>query len=164
MVRSTYCDNTDIKNNDLLLHQSGFMTIGFLGSSENNDFFKDIFEYGLKGITNKMDYQSYGVDLFYKKYNTDRTKPLILNRIIGDYSKLNIYNIPDSLIYQYDWTKIGFNFSQPVGLSGFQINSIGYHWFGGSEISQNYNNILTEDNFKEYKITFSTLINEKNII
>jgi hypothetical protein len=154
-----------IKNSDLLLHQaSGFMTIGMLGSSEKMPFFKDIFEFGSSRTINRNDYQSFGVDLIYNKYNTNRGKPQILNKIKNDYIKYNITNLEDYIIYQYDWTKINFNFSHSVGLSGFDNDSIGYHWFGGAEISQKYNNILTPENYMNYKITFTQLIKDIKLI
>ena len=62
-----------------------------------------------------------------------------------------------SLIYFFDWTKIEYNFTNPIYINKFDKESIGYHWFGGSKISQNYNNILNESNFKEHKITFSVI-------
>jgi len=152
-----------IKNQDLLLHQAdNFMTIGMLGSIKNMPFFKDLYDFGSQQV-NIDDYQTFGVDLFYKKYNTNRGNPQILKQIKGDYTKYNIINLEDEIIYQYDWTYINYNFNNPIGIDGFNEKSIGYHWFGGAEISQKYNNILNEGNYMNYNTTFSELLKQLDI-
>ena len=37
-------------------------------------------------------------------------------------------------------------------------DAIGLHWFGGHTMSQHYNNLLTEDNYREYDTLFTRLI------
>ena len=68
------------------------------------------------------------------------------------------------MIYEYDWTKISYNFNNAIGVDGFSENSIGYHWFGGSPISQKINNILNENNYKEHNNTFTEILKNINII
>lgn len=150
--------NTIIENNiDTVVHQcSTHMAIGFLGSSIDNEFYKELFDFGISNF-NTSDYQSMGVDLFYKKYNGDRNRSNILPNIISTHPNLNVYNIPISLIYFFDWTKISYNYENLVYVNKFDKESIGYHWFGGSELSQKYNNILTEDNYRDHNTTFSAI-------
>ena len=151
-----------IKDYDTLLHQDNEnITIGFLGSSINNQYYKDIYEFAINNI-NTSNYQSMGVDMIYNLFGGSRTKPQILNRIINKYKNLKICNLPSFLIYKFDWTKIGYNYSNCLNINNFDNDSIGYHWFGGSPISQKYNNVLNEKNYYNYKTTFSELC--KNII
>lgn len=147
------CDN----NIDTLIHQTNdFITIGFLGASKGNPFFKDIFNFAINNVE-KSNYQSMGVDLIYKMYDANRQSPFIIDKIKGKYPNLKIENLPSSLIYQYDWTKIKMNFSNNLDIKYFSKTSIGYHWFGGSPISQEYNSILNEVNYSSYSTTFSEL-------
>jgi hypothetical protein len=152
-----------VKTHDTIIHHKKFLTIGFLGSSVNNQYYKDVFDFGLKNnISN--DYQSYGVDLIYKFFGLLRGDKKIIEEIEKKYNFETFYNITNSLIYEYDWTKISYNFNNAVGVAGFSNNSIGYHWFGGSSISQKINKILNEDNYKEYKNTFAEILKNINII
>ena len=151
-----------IKDYDSLIHQDKYnITIGFLGSCVNNLFYKNIFSCGI--FNNKTDnYQSLGVDLIYKIYGGNRIDSQIYDKILNRFRNLKFYNLDTNLIYKYDWTKIDYNFSNPVGIGGFSDDSIGYHWYGGSPISQKYNNLLNETNYMDFKTTFSELC--KNIM
>lgn len=152
----------ELKDYDLLIHQdTKFITIGFLGSSVNNQYYKDIYDIAINNI-NISNYQSMGVDIIYNIFGGSRKNPLILDNIKKKYNNLKIYNLPSNLIYKFDWTKIGYNYSNSLNVSNFDKESIGYHWFGGSSISQKFNNILNENNYFRYKTTFSELC--KNII
>jgi hypothetical protein len=147
-----------VKNNyDTIVYQCNFhMAIGFLGASKDNIFYKDLFEYGLANFRTD-NYQSLGVDLIYKMFGGDRYDANVISRIIKRYPQLNIFSIPTNLVYYFDWTKIEYNFNNPIYVNKFPVDSIGYHWFGGSPTSQYYNNIMTEENYKEYKNTFAVI-------
>jgi hypothetical protein len=147
-----------IRNNiDTILYQcSTYVAIGFLGSSINNTFYKDLFEFGIKNF-NSNDYQSMGVDLFYSRYGGHRRNPFIITNIMSRNPNLNIQSISSELIYHFDWTKISYNFSNMVYPNNFPKESIGYHWYGGSEISQYHNNIMNENNYREFSNTFSAI-------
>lgn len=150
--------NNIVKNDiDLLIHQNKmYLTIGFLGSSEGNEYYKDIFDFAIKNF-NMDDYQSLGVDTIYKMYGGSRQRPIVIDKIISRYPTSNIYNLSDSLIYHFDWTHIEYNFNNRVGIDNYPDESIGYHWFGGSKISQHYNNIMNENNYDDYDTTFSEI-------
>jgi hypothetical protein len=144
-------------NYDTILHQTNeYLSIGFLGSSIDNKFYKDLFNFGLSTF-NMNNYQSMGVDLMYNMFNGNRTMGYILNKMIIKYDTLKWYSIPNSLIYYFDWTKVDYNFTNTIYTNKFPIDSVGYHWFGGNKISQYYNNILNEENYKNYKTTFSVI-------
>jgi hypothetical protein len=142
---------------DTIIYQCyEYIAIGFLGSSIDNQFYKDLFDYGVQNFETS-NYQSMGVDLIYKMFNGNRAVAYILNMITDRYNTLNFYNIPTSLIYYFDWTKIEFNFQNTVYANKFPLDAIGYHWYGGSKISQHYNNIMNEINYKEHQTTFSAI-------
>lgn len=150
----------NINNIDTILYQSpDYIAIGFLGSSIGNQFYKDIFDFGILNF-NMSNYQSLGVDLIYMMYNGNRFTSQILPKIISRYPDLNFYNIPESLVYHFDWTKIEYNFRTAIYVNKFPSDSIGYHWFGGSKISQHHNNIMNENNYRDFNTTFSVIAKE----
>lgn len=157
-IDNFYCE---IQQYDTIIHEhkNNYITIGFLGSSKDNEYFKDIFNFGLNNVQNN-DYQSYGVNLIYKFFN-NKINNYIFDIIKNKYKNLKIKNINDNLIYKYDWKKIELVFSNSFNISNFDNESIGYHWYGGSPISQKYNNLLNEENYMDYNITFTNIV--KNI-
>jgi glycosyltransferase involved in cell wall biosynthesis len=143
------------------------LTIGFLGASVNNKYYKNLFEFGINEILikdkNKKiedNYQSMGVQLIYKMFTGHLHSSNIYKHILAKYPYLNFYNLPTNLIYKFDWTKINYCFTNSIKIDGFDKDSIGYHWYGGGVESQKYNNILNEKNYKNYKITFSLIADE----
>jgi mannosyltransferase OCH1-like enzyme len=148
------------KNIDTLIHQdTGYITIGFLGSGVENKLFSDIFNKAINLISYN-NYQSFGVDLIYSMFGGNRQNPLIIDKIKKIYQYLNIFNLKNQTVYQFDWTMINYNFNNAVGINSFSKDSIGYHWFGGSPISQKFNNLLNGSNYQNYKITFSEICKE----
>jgi len=142
---------------DTLLYQCDeYVAIGMLGSSVDNPFFKGIYDSCLQ-VEQYNNYQSFGNNHIYTLYDASPTQPYILDKIQDRYPNLTIYNISKSLIYHFDWTKIAYNYKTPVGIGGFNGKSIGYHWYGGSPISQDFNNKMNENNYDRFRTTFSEL-------
>jgi GT2 family glycosyltransferase len=140
------------------------MTIGFLGACVNNEFYKNLFEFGVNSYINKdnfsKNYQSMGIKLIYKMFLGEKFPCKLYDEIVFKYSSLKFYNLPTTLIYKFDWTKIQYCFTNSIKINDFNYDSIGYHWYGAGVESQEHNNILTEKNYKNYKTTFSTIADE----
>jgi glycosyl transferase-like sugar-binding protein len=152
-----YYKTTTDNNIDTVLYQCPmYMAIGFLGSSKNNEYYNHLFQLGVTHF--KMDdYQSLGVGLIYGLFGGSKSNAIVLDSIEKRFPQLNIQSIPTSLVYYYDWTKIKYNFNNSIPVEDFPMDSIGYHWFGGSKVSQFYNNRMNENNYMNYKTTFSTI-------
>ena len=140
------------------------LTIGFLGASVNNEFYKNLFEYGINDYittTNKRNdnYQSFGNQLIYRMFDYKPFMEIMWDKFSLSYGDLKFHNLLTPLIYNFDFTQINYCFNNSLGINNFSPESIGYHWYGGSPTSQKYNNILTEKNYKEYKTTFSNIAN-----
>jgi hypothetical protein len=149
-------------NTDTLIHQdTGFITIGFLGAESGNSFYKDILDHALD-IEKYDNYQSFGVDLIYSIYGTNRQNPYIIDKILQKHPELNIFNLKNETVYNFDWTMIEYNNQYGVDINKFSKESIGYHWFGGHPMSQMFNNTLNEKNYVDYNTTFCKLC--KNIL
>lgn len=141
-----------------------WINIGFLGSSVNNNYYQDLFEFGVHSYTTAkkkydLDYQSLGAGLIHKMIPS-KLPDTIENKINSRYLNLKIYNLPSSLVYNYNWTQVDSCFTKPKKINDFPSISIGYHWFGGSSISQKFNNIFDDKNYTKYSTTFSMIADD----
>lgn len=132
------------------------LTIGMLGSSVNNEYYKDLFDFGMKNICDDY-YQSMGVMLIYKMLNM-RACTSVADIIYSKYKNLKFFNLPTNLIYKYDWTMIDKCFKIGYNISDFDQESVGYHWYGGSPLVQEFNNVLNENTYQNYTTTFCNIV------
>lgn len=148
---------------DTIIHEyqgkERILAIGFLGASINNEYYKNLFEFGINNY-NENDYQSMGVQLIYEMFTGKKYATHILNNIVKKYPNLKFYNLPTAFIYKFDWTQIKHCFINSLKINDFDYDSIGYHWYGGGVESQKYNGILNEKNYKEHITTFSAIAEE----
>lgn len=154
---NSICEND---TNTVLYHCPSYAAIGFLGAEEGNMFYKDLFNFATS-IESVSSYQAFGVGLIYQFCEIEKNKKSInsISEILkSKYDNLNICSVPDFLVYQYDWTNISKAFEKAYTISSFNSKAIGYHWYAGSAISQGYNKLLNENNYKEHKTTFSELV------
>jgi hypothetical protein len=154
---NSLCENN---TDTVLYHCPSYAAIGFLAADKDNCFYKDLFNFATS-IETVSSYQAFGVGLIYQFCEIEKNRVSIDS--IGDilrskYKSLNIYSIPDFLVYQYDWTEVSKVFSKAYDISKFNQKAIGYHWYAGSPVSQGYNKLLNENNYREYKTTFSELV------
>jgi len=147
---------------DTIIHEYEYLpnewalTIGFLGSSINNEYFKTLFEFGVNNIhLAKKGYQSMGVELVHEMTGSQK----VWNILISRFPTLKFYNLPTELIYDFDCGKVNSCYREQKTVNEFNYDSVGYHWYGGHPTSQKYNNILTHLNYSNHKITFSAISN-----
>lgn len=174
--------NHIIENNyNGIICQSDWISIGFLASEKNNNFFKDVFNNSLKTYNDKT-YQSAGVISIYnmlynmlfndKNVNNSINTKNALKNINKLYKNINFYNIPFHVVYPFI-----FNNDIPVSLNNImKINydkkllntlkedTIGFHWYAGYNLSQKLNNLLNNDNYNDYNNIITDLINKFNIL
>lgn len=144
-----------IKDYDTAICQTDYLSIGLLASSGNNKFYQDIYNNAFKSF-NKNYYQSAGIETIYNLYECSLSN--VLNRAKLKYPELKFYNIPMDIVYPYDSKNIVQAFSTPCEASELPDETIGYHWYAGHRKSQDYNNILTEDNYTKYNTLFSKIL------
>lgn len=148
-----------MKNYDTAICQTDILSIGLLASSGNNKFFKDILERACI-IFDKTRYQVAGIEAIYSLY--DCPKNDVLKIAAARYPQLRFYNIPYSLIYPYGSKNVEEVFSGRI--NGLPKDTIGYHWYAAHRISQEFNNILTEKTFKNYKTLFSKIVSDYKLV
>lgn len=140
---NNYLNNLYNKQTHICYH-FGYHSIGFLMSSKNNKFFNQLFDYSLQLIKqeNKM-YQIVGRNLydFFFQYNLENV--IKFNK---EYNT-NIYNIPFTTVYPFQWNQIEKIFGREK--TQLPDNTIGIHWFAGSNSTSNYENIITKENIHE---------------
>ena len=141
--------------NIVLFSHPHYTAIGFLAAEKDNAFYKDL----MMSALNTVDIdacQAYGTDLFYNFFGQHSVGDAIKSR----YSEAIVFVIPRYLVYHLDSWDIERAFSSSIDMRGFDTKSIGYHWYGGAPIAQKFNNIMTENNYMNYKTTFSAITRE----
>jgi glycosyltransferase involved in cell wall biosynthesis len=122
---------------------NGYHSIGFLMASQNNVFYKNIFNYAKNSI-NLKDYQSIGSNLFGKFGLNDFNK----------FKTSTIENIDMATVYPIDSKNIDLIFNSN-NYHMIQKNTIGLHWYAGHKLAAKYINELTNNNYKNYDNTLT---------
>jgi len=138
-----------------------YFSIGFIGSTQGNPFFRDVYKIATNRLNRKGCYQTAGsvaiyeligkaknwneivphtnqLELYYQKYGTD---------IYWDFQRI---------VYPYSYRQIPEIFFNPK--STLPEESIGLHWFAGAEMTQEFNRNLSKNNYFEYNNLFCNLV------
>lgn len=115
-----------------------YYPVGLLLSKQSNPFFLEL----VGNANSKLDtyhYQCIGSTLFEKLY----AKPYLIN---NKYPELNILvmNHGSYLPYQWDEVEKIYTDSSPENMQNY---TVGIHWFNGSPMSVNYQNMIDRDEF-----------------
>ena len=138
-----------------------YVAIGFLGAEKGNRFFKDLITFATNKLANRHldQWEAYGEILIYNLLKADPKKHDICTKIEEKYQELKVYNIPDSLVYHYDFTCVEKAFSNNSArmINGFPPVSIGYHWYGGHPLSIHFNGTLSDTSYMNHATLFSDI-------
>ncbi len=126
--------------NTMLCFNSLQFSVGLIGGSKGNKFYKKLFN--LSKDVNDKEYQSFGNALWYG------------SMIPED----NVWDIPMSLIYNYDLFKMDEIFDK--GVKNFPENSIGCHWYAGTLMASEWENKIMHSNYDNYDIMLCSIIKE----
>lgn len=143
------CDNRDI-DCAVCLQYAGNI-IGFLFSAPDNEFFRRVFDASVAAF-NTASYQSISAPLVNRLFPSEESIRELL-------PAMKFINMPMDVVYALDHTSIPdiFETSDMERLTG---NTIGIHWYAGHPVSQHFNNIVTEDNYKEHESIITNKIGE----
>ncbi len=154
----------EMKGNMAIYHNK-YVAIGFLGAEQGNRFFRDLIPHAVssKYINRNVDkWEAFGEMLIYNFLSLDPKRQNLCNKIEEKYQELKVYNIPDSLVYNYDFRQIEKAFSEKSEgmFNAFPDTSIGYHWYGGHPAAMKYVHIMNEHNYMNHKTLFSDIYRE----
>ena len=164
------------KFDTFICDNNGYYSIGFLLSNRNNPYYDYIYRKSKdKNIT--RNYQCFGNILLKQNFNS-------FQDISSYFSDISIYNIPMNIVYPHDWInhdKIfkvsSYNIkrkptykerqmmrrrptyiNETENIKEFDEQTIGLHWFGGSEIAGEYQSLLNDKTFNAYDIVICKYI------
>lgn len=145
---------------------NGFMTIGMFASSPHCRLFMDIQSSAENNFT-PGKYQCTGAEAIYRLANVwpkwgsyKNPGVMALNYLCRKYQDLKIINMPSTAVYPFTYREVSKIFQQVVSVP---INCYGIHWFGGSALSQQWNNILQPDTFGHYPNTITKALKSLNL-
>lgn len=141
-----------------------WLSIGLLASSGNNRFFRDLFETALQTY-DPAHYQCVGVNSIYTRiYGVGWRSSIFRRNILQDiqtsYPGQRFCNIPMDLVYHFDYNGLSELFLKPHTSSVFPSTTLGIHWYAGNPLSQAFNSLLTEDNYRQYNLTMCNVAAE----
>jgi dTDP-4-dehydrorhamnose reductase len=138
IYNSNYTIYGDNNINTVVCYFKEHYPIGFLMSSPNNPYYLNLMENASKYL-NIKEYQSIGCHLLKKLFNTP-------SDIKITYPELNILVAPETCYLPYAWDKINdiFVINLPDKITN---DTIGIHWFNGSNISVKYENMIDNKTF-----------------
>lgn len=141
-----------IQNHEIAISFKDWFSIGVLASAGNNRFFSDVYHTSLRTLSTSH-YQSAGVKALYELAQRRDTE--VFNVLKSRYS--GIFNIPFHWFYPYIPNDTTVAFSKE---SKINPETIGYHWYAGHPVAQQWNNILNEKNYKEIDVLFTKYLSD----
>lgn len=126
-----------------------YCSIGFLMSSPNNSVFKWAKD-SCMGHFDSSQYESVGCWLFMSKFKN-------FNNFRKNFPKNKIFNIPKSVVYPLDSNHI------PQIYEGnhdylFTGDTVGLHWYAGSKIAGEFQNMVGPESYKVLNNTLGSAI------
>ena len=133
--------------------------IGFLMGTPENTFWKSVYLTSLKRYNSKQ-YQSVGAAVL-KQVVIELIEEGKIDFLKARFAAIPPYFVypfaPNPEIYFYDGIKMLWTGDHRKKIPE---STIGVHWYGGDVISQRFNNLITEDNYKQFNNTICNLIKD----
>lgn len=147
------------KHDIIIAFNKGIFSIGMVGSSGKNRFFKDLYSVALSIIDQKLHHHTYnktGACAIEVLIKDTKTNPQNLLQIYPEYA---VWPFPMHVVYPFSWENDAARFYGVHDLSQ-DPEVVGIHWYAGSSVSQRFNEILNEDNYTEHDNTICYYINK----
>lgn len=147
------------KYDSFLMSMSHSVPIGFMGGSEGNKIFRDLYKTCLGA--NRSKYQSLGCHAIYRLAKHEHIFDIksgsdIIAKLMCTYPEQCLVDISEKFtVYPWDWNKVHCIFQQ---LNKVSEEVLGIHWFAGGSLGQEFNVRLTEGNFRQRENKYSTLV------
>jgi hypothetical protein len=135
-----------------------WMAIGLMAAAPNTRLFGAIRESAI-GNYSREKYQSTGAEAVYRLAGTWPDWGAILkvgvkalNILRRRYPDSMILDLPQVTVYPWNYLQLSNIFESSEEVSG---GCCGIHWFGGSNLGQEWNNLLTDENFRAHSNTYT---------
>lgn len=141
--------------------ESGHMAIGFFAAQPGCRLFVDLAQFARQPKYHRgRAYQHYGADLIYRFAGTPRSGLkwpglTALQTLQQRYSDLQITQLPDSVVYPYDWRRIWELYAKDLPVSQ---ETYGLHWFGGATCSRDWGARITVGNWQRRRNTWTSCL------
>lgn len=133
-------------------------TVGFMLSSQNNNFFQYISELACSAY-DPARYQCMGSDLINERFKTfDSFAETFNNHNFIFLNKMCVYPVTSKNI-EYFYQTMNPGIRKKLN----HKNTVGYHWFAGHPLSQAFENEFTADCIDKYDNLLTTVIKESEI-
>ena len=144
---------TKVEESDAILCYAPerYFSIGLLGSSGDNAFYRLVFDECIKTFFGGV-YQSMGVMVLYQMFGPMRQLDH-WGRLQNSFSELVFQNF--SMEYVYPWMCTQMQEVFGVRHVELPVNTFGIHWYAGTEIAQRYNVLMDGEDWHKYDNTFS---------
>jgi hypothetical protein len=133
-------------------------TVGFMLSSQGNNFFQYISELA-RTAYDPATYQCMGSDLINERFKT-------FDSFVETFTNHNFIFLNKNCVYPVTSKNIDC-FYQEINLDVRKKinhkNVVGYHWFAGHPLSQAFENEFTADNIDKYNNLLTTVIKESQV-
>jgi hypothetical protein len=152
-------DDEYIKSIDVFLccFRKSKHAIGFLMSAGNNPFYQKIYDLSKKNY-DKTQYQCIGSKLIDYNYHSQ----VKIRKEFGNESK--VYFIDPLCVYKLQEKEIPTFFETYDGEINFIVEEkyvIGFHWYAGHPLAQNFESLLNMDNVDQFDNFLSKIIQLK---
>lgn len=150
-----------MKDYDLVIAcEHRYFSIGFLGSSGGNQFYKNVYNNTFKSFDPNL-YQSCGVYSIYSHLEKlqkvpseiDFQKERLWETLEKYYPDMRKYRLPMITVYPWLFNQMDLVFSELY--VKLPSDCIGIHWYAGDTISQAFNKLMTHENREEWSNTFN---------
>lgn len=140
-----------------------WMAIGLMAASPESPLFKAVLKSALENY-NTERYQCTGAEAIYRMTGQwphwgaiERVGVKSLNILKRRYDELRIIDLPQVTVYPWSYLKVDKIFSEdnevPAGCKGI-------HWFGGSQLGQQWNLQITHQNWERFHSTFTRYVRQ----
>jgi hypothetical protein len=131
--------------------KADYIPVSFMYSSGTNKFFDEVYSTSLVNYNPKI----------YESCGTPCIKQKNLMEISKDFPELSIQRINDTLVFplvEYPWGPGIEMLYNGNNYSRLATDSVGIHWYGGTKLSQLYNNKINHKNVNEINNTITEAI------
>ena len=127
-----------------------YFSIGMVASNGNNYLFESLYKKSISLMDDSFGYQGCGkvtVESLIAQLAQEGSKRSNPFAMLEECYDQNIFNL-DNVIYPFQWDEDAARFYDVH--SDIDQGHFGIHWFGGRPVSQVFNEMLNEDNFRKH--------------